>query len=51
VQFAAEAVGAPTFTSVIGDVEVELGPGEALGVTGPRPTRPGYGLSNLAEII
>src|SRR5262245_56265538 len=43
-QFAAEAVGAPAFTSVIDDIQVELGPGEALGVTGPRPTTPGYGL-------
>src|SRR5262245_20241510 len=41
---AAEAVGAPAFTSLIGDLEVELGPGEALGVIGPRPTTPGYGL-------
>jgi hypothetical protein len=43
-QFAAEAVGAPSFTDVIDGVQVELGPGEALGVTGPRPTMPGYGL-------
>jgi Putative beta-barrel porin-2, OmpL-like. bbp2 len=43
-QFAAEAVGAPSFTSIVEGIEAELGPGEALGVTGPRPPMPGYGL-------
>lgn len=42
--FAAAAVGAPSFADLVDGVEVELGPGEALGVTGPRPPRPGYGL-------
>jgi hypothetical protein len=43
-QFAAEAVGAPSFSDLVNGVEAELGPGEALGVTGPRPPTPGYGL-------
>ena len=34
----------PSFADVIDGFEAELGPGEALGVTGPRPTTPGYGL-------
>jgi Putative beta-barrel porin-2, OmpL-like. bbp2 len=42
--FAASAVGASSFSDLVDGIEVELGPGEALGVTGPRPTTPGYGL-------
>jgi hypothetical protein len=34
----------PSILSVLDGIEVELGPGEALGVAGPRPTTPGYGL-------
>ena len=41
---AAAAVGASSFTGNIDGVDAELGPGEALGVTGTRPTTNGYGL-------
>src|SRR5262245_8660267 len=43
-EFAAAAVGAPSFVDIVDGLQAELGPGEALGVTGPRPTMPGYGL-------
>ena len=43
-EFAAAAVGHPVFSSLIDGVEAELGPADALGVAGPRPTMPGYGL-------
>lgn len=34
----------PSMASLIDGFEVEIGPGEALGVMGPRQTTPGYGL-------